>query len=309
MMVHRPRVAVLTGFGINCDRETESVFEMVDAQADRIHLNRLCRGDVSLDDYHILAIPGGFSFGDHLGSGRLFGNRLRFTLRDELQAFVASGRPVIGICNGFQVLVKTGLLPGSESFDMEQTASITLNDSGRFEDRWVTIDFDPESPCIWTTGVERMEAPIRHGEGKFVVPDKDKLDAYCAAGLAVCRYVDPQTKIGQGLTDKPLPYPICPNGSMRNIAGICDSSGLVFGLMPHPEAYHSIWLHPRWTNQPRPDIKSDPSLFAILAATSGSDSELVQQTARIRSAEREAWEGPGLQIFTNAVAYIRQQTN
>ena len=135
------RVAVLSGFGINCERETMAVFEMAGATADRVHVNRLVSGSSSLDEWDILAVPGGFSFGDHLGSGRLLGNRLRFGMRDELRDFVASGRPVIGICNGFQVLVKMGLLPGDDAVSMEQTASLTLNDSGRYEDRWVTLEF------------------------------------------------------------------------------------------------------------------------------------------------------------------------
>ena len=166
------RVAVLYGFGINCDHETKAVFELVGATAERVHVNELVNGSVDLAGYDIMAVPGGFSFGDHLGSGRLLGNRLRFTLRDSLKAFVEAKKPIIGICNGFQVLVKTGLLPGPDGHepDFIQRASLTLNDSGRYEDRWVTLEFDPDSPCIWTKGMVRMECPVRHGEGKFVMP-------------------------------------------------------------------------------------------------------------------------------------------
>ena len=142
-----------------------AVFEMAGALADRLHVNRLVREDAHLSEYQILAIPGGFSFGDHLGSGRLLGNRLRFGLRDQVREFVREGKPVIGICNGFQVLVKMGLLPGDNGVSMKQTASLALNDSGRYENRWVTLEFDSYSPCIWTTGLERIRVPVRHGEG------------------------------------------------------------------------------------------------------------------------------------------------
>ena len=155
-MSDTPQVAVLSGFGINCETETMAVFEMVGAAADRIHVNRLVGGEATLSDYHIMAIPGGFSFGDHLGSGRLLGNRLRFGLREQVLEFVKSGKPIIGICNGFQVLVKMGLLPGDDEVSLTQTASLALNDSGHYENRWVTLEFDPSSPCIWTKGMRRI---------------------------------------------------------------------------------------------------------------------------------------------------------
>ena len=266
----KPKVAILTGFGINCDYETAAVFEMAGGESERIHINHLCNNNKILSDYQILAIPGGFSFGDHLGSGRLMGNRMRFNIREQLEDFVSSGKPIIGICNGFQVLVKTGLLPGKEKPDFKQTASLTLNNSGKFEDRWVTLEFDNNSPCIWTKNITRMEVPIRHGEGKFVMPEKSQLDELKNNNQIVARYVDPELKIGTGLTDTPIPYPLCPNGSMRNIAGICDPTGLIFGLMPHPEAYHSSWLHPRWTRE----IKNHG-------------------------------EGEGMKIFHNAIQYVK----
>ena len=277
----QPRVAVLFGFGINCDHETKAVFELVGATADRIHVNRFVSGDVSLGDYDILAVPGGFSFGDHLGSGRLLGNRMRFAMREALQAFVQAGKPIIGICNGFQVLVKTGLLPGPESGhapDFVQRGSLTLNDSGRYEDRWVTLEFDPESPCIWTKNMTRIDCPVRHGEGKYVMPSSTDLDRLAANHQLTVRYVDPSSTYGSADNDAPLPYPISPNGSMRNIAGICDSTGLVFGLMPHPEAIYAKWLHPNHT-------RNEPVTSAALAD----------------------WEGEGLQIFRNAVEYVRKQ--
>ena len=278
----QPKVAVLFGFGINCDHETKAVFELVGATAERVHVNRFISGDHSLESFDILAVPGGFSFGDHLGSGRLLGNRMRFAMRDALRAFVDAGKPIIGICNGFQVLVKTGLLPGpeaGESPDFVQRGSLTLNDSGRYEDRWVTLEFDPESPCIWTKGMTRMECPVRHGEGKYVMPSQNDLDQLAAHHQLTVRYVDPTTPVGQGMTDEPLPYPTSPNGSMRNIAGICDATGLVFGLMPHPEAIYARWLHPNHTHEATP----------------------------VPGEALDGWEGEGLQLFRNAVEHVLNQ--
>ena len=242
------KVAILTGFGINCDRETAAVFEMAGATSERIHVNRLVNGEVNLQDYHIMAVPGGFSFGDHLGSGRLMGNRLRFGLREQVRQFVNDKKPIIGICNGFQVLVKMGLLPGDDDISFEQTASLTLNDSGHYEDRWVTLEFDDNSHCIWTKGLKRMRVPVRHGEGKFVTNDKKLLDKWDKSGQLVVRYVDPNQQY-PSKSDELLPYPLSPNSSWRNIAGVCDPTGLVFGLMPHPEANHSTWLGATWTRE------------------------------------------------------------
>ena len=243
-----PRVAVLSGFGINCETETMAVFEMSGAHTDRVHVNRLVNGEIELSDYQIMAIPGGFSFGDHLGSGRLLGNRLRFGLRDQVRGFVREGKPVIGICNGFQVLVKMGLLPGDEEVSLTQTASLALNDSGQYENRWATLEFEPNSPCIWTKGLGRIRVPVRHGEGKFVTDDPTLLDTWAGAGQLVARYVDP-SKEYPSASDNILPYPLSPNQSWRNIAGVCDPTGLVFGLMPHPEANHSTWLGATWTRE------------------------------------------------------------
>jgi len=271
-------VAVLFGFGINCDRETAAVFDMVGGKSERLHVNNLVQGNRSLEEFDILAVPGGFSFGDHLGSGRLLGNRLRFALRDQLQKFVSSGKPIIGICNGFQALVKTGLLPGPENASLEpdliQRASLTLNNTGRYEDRWVTLEFDSQSPCIWTKGIQRIECPVRHGEGRFVMPSDAELDRLSANHQLTVRYADPSTEPGTNPSDDLLPFPLSPNGSMRNIAGVCDPTGLVFGLMPHPEAFYTMWLHPEHTSM---------------------------------KLNEDEWEGSGLQIFRNAVEYVRSQ--
>ena len=280
-MMTSPNVAVLFGFGINCDHETAAVFDLVGGTSERVHVNHFISGKRSLDEFQILAVPGGFSFGDHLGSGRLMGNRMRFALREQLHAFVAAGKPIIGICNGFQVLVKTGLLPGPNTPlpDFEQRASLTLNDSGRYEDRWVTLEFDSESPCIWTKGMTRMDCPVRHGEGKFVMPSTTDFDALHANHQLTVRYVDPSTEPGSWIKDEPLAFPLSPNGSMRNIAGVCDSTGLVFGLMPHPEAVYAKWLHPDHTRNSAPGPEHSDALGE--------------------------WEGEGLQMFRNAVDYAK----
>jgi phosphoribosylformylglycinamidine synthase len=251
---------------------------MVGGKSERLHVNNLVQGNRSLEEFDILAVPGGFSFGDHLGSGRLLGNRLRFALRDQLQKFVSSGKPIIGICNGFQALVKTGLLPGPENASLEpdliQRASLTLNNTGRYEDRWVTLEFDSQSPCIWTKGIQRIECPVRHGEGRFVMPTDAELDRLSANHQLTVRYADPSTEPGTNPSDDLLPFPLSPNGSMRNIAGVCDPTGLVFGLMPHPEAFYTMWLHPEHTSM---------------------------------KLNEDEWEGSGLQIFRNAVEYVRSQ--
>ena len=276
-MMYTPKVAVLFGFGINCDHETAAVFDMVGGHSTRVHLNSFISGADDLANYDILAVPGGFSFGDHLGSGRLMGNRMRFSLREELTKFIGAGKPIIGICNGFQVLVKTGLLPGPEGEvpDFIQRASLPLIDSGRYEDRWVTLEFNQHSNCIWTKGMTQIDCPVRHGEGKYVMPDRENLTKLAANNQITVRYIDPNDTNASIDKDTVLPFPISPNGSMMNIAGISDSTGLVFGLMPHPEAIYAQWLHPDFTRGTAPTIDSDID-----------------------------WEGQGLQIFRNAVEYV-----
>ncbi len=268
MAVLVPRVAVLSGFGINCESETMAAFEMAGASSERVHVNRLVIGETELSGFQIMVIPGGFSFGDHLGSGRLMGNRLRFGLRDQVRDFVRAGKPVLGICNGFQVLVKMGLLPGDEEVSLTQTASLALNDSGHYENRWATLEFEPGSPCIWTRGMKRIRVPVRHGEGKFVTDNQDLMDRWAESGQLVARYVDPSTEFPSA-NDETLPYPISPNQSWRNIAGVCDPTGTVFGLMPHPEANHSTWLGATWTRE-----------------------------------DSEQGEGEGMAIFHNAVRHV-----
>ncbi len=237
-----PRVIVLTGFGINCDYETEDAFNSAGAMATRVHVNELIDNPSRLAGYQVLALPGGFSFGDDLGSGKILANKLKYRLGDALLEFLRADKLVMGICNGFQVLVQLGLLPGGVEGGLRQSATVTFNDSGKFEDRWVSLEVSPESPCVFTRGMERVELPVRHGEGKFFCAEGARLQRLADDQLVPLRYTNPDRT-------RPARYPFNPNGSLDDIAGICDPSGRVFGLMPHPEAFTSRCHHPRWTRE------------------------------------------------------------
>jgi len=241
----RPAAIILTGFGINCDVETAAAFDMAGAEAVRLHLNDLADDPGQLEAAHLFVVPGGFSFGDDIASGRILANRLRYKLGEPLKRFVAEGKLVIGICNGFQVLVKMGLLPLFDD-DLRQTMTVTHNDSDRFEDRWVRLRVEPDTVCVWTQGIQAIELPIRHGEGKFLAGGDEALRRLTESGQIVLRYVTSRDTLANGA------YPDNPNGSEADIAGICDPSGRVFGLMPHPEAYQRRENHPRWTREPLP---------------------------------------------------------
>ena len=232
------RAVVLRTAGTNCDVETEYAFEKAGAKGERVHVNRLVEKPGRLDRYHILAIPGGFSYGDDIASGKLLANELRFRLEDEIRRFIDDGKLIIGICNGFQVLAKSGLLPGLTRGKVQVTLS--FNDSGRFEDRWVYLRAE-ESPCVFLRPGEDVYIPVAHGEGKFIAP-RNVLDEMKEKHIIVVRYVGPDGRSGAG-------YPWNPNGSMEDIAGICDPTGRIFGLMPHPERHVETTHHPRWTRE------------------------------------------------------------
>lgn len=219
------RVAVLVGYGINCDYETCHAFELAGAKADKIHISALA--EASLDDYQIMAIPGGFSFGDDIAAGKMLANKLKAVAGEQVEKFVSDGKLVIGICNGFQALAKYALLPKIG----EQKFTLTFNDSGRFEDRWVPLKTVGKS--VWTEGIDSMYLPVRHAEGKFVAT-KEVVDELEREGLVALRYAQSE-------------YSYNPNGSINDIAGITDKTGRIFGLMPHPEAYLYPTNHPRWT--------------------------------------------------------------
>jgi phosphoribosylformylglycinamidine synthase subunit PurQ / glutaminase len=228
------KALVIRAPGTNCDGEAVFAFELAGAVAERVHVNQLVRKEVKLSDYHVLVVPGGFSYGDDIASGKVFANEISLKLGEQINRFVDDGRLIIGICNGFQILMKAGLLPRLKK-DEPQRVTLTNNDSGKFECRWVHLNVNPDSPCIFTKGMESMYIPAAHGEGR-VTGDM----AAISTKNEVVYYVDDNGNSNPG-------YPWNPNGSERDIAGICDDSGRIFALMPHPERHVLGTQHPQWT--------------------------------------------------------------
>jgi phosphoribosylformylglycinamidine synthase len=231
----QPRAIVLRAPGTNCDEETSAAWERAGARVETWHVGRLLEAPRALDGFEILTLPGGFSYGDDLGAGRILATRLASVLGDALVRFHTRGGLILGICNGFQVLVKAGLLPGPGS----AAATLTQNESGRFEARWVWLTPTPgRSPFI--TGTDPIELPVAHGEGRFLLAEPEALAALETGGQVVLRYADASGTPTQA-------YPANPNGSPGAVAGLCDRTGRVFGLMPHPERHIESIHHPRWT--------------------------------------------------------------
>ena len=266
------RSIVITGYGINCEREMAHACRLAGSDVvDIVHMTELIHGHKRLDDYDFLNLPGGFLNGDDLGAAKAGANRLRYTrvkttgerLYDQILRFIEAGKLVLGVCNGCQLMVKSGMLPGFDRDYETQTVTITFNDSGRFEDRWVYLMINPESPCVFTRGLEHVYLPVRHGEGKFIPQDSETLQRLKDRGMVVAQYTDP------GYREPTMTYPLNPNGSVEAVAGICDETGRLMGLMPHPEAYTHATNHPRWTREELPE------------------------------------EGLGVVFFRNAVEYIR----
>ncbi|MFH1616020.1 MAG: phosphoribosylformylglycinamidine synthase I [Planctomycetota bacterium] len=241
---------VLRAAGINCDVETAYALECAGASAERVHVNRLIEKSSLLEGFTIAVLPGGFSYGDDVAAGKILANQVIHHLSDSLEKFVAAGKLVLGICNGFQVLVKTGILPGWDSGNMvpgTQSVTITYNDSGKFEDRWVYLS-PGRKRCVFLDADRIIYLPIAHGEGKVVVKGPDVLERLNEGGHAALRYVDKDGRQGG--------YPTNPNGSVDSIAGLMDQTGRVFGLMPHPERFVRPVQHPHWSRlkgQIRPD--------------------------------------------------------
>jgi phosphoribosylformylglycinamidine (FGAM) synthase-like amidotransferase family enzyme len=280
-MKQRPRALVLTGYGLNCDWETQYALTLAGFDARRVHISELIhppagRPPVSLQDFHLFAFDGGFSWGDDHGAGVLLATRLKYRLREELETFIREGKLIIGICNGFQAMVHMGLLPGFDGrYDRRQVA-LLANDCGNFRDDWVRLKADPGSPCVFTRGLDLIDLPVRHGEGKFYAPPQVLKRLQEGRQIALT-YTLPSGEPAQGR------FPDNPNGSLLDIAGICDPTGRIFGLMPHPEAFHHFTQHPQWT------------LWKAM-----------------REREGRAWEteeGEGLQIFKNAYAYLSETLN
>jgi phosphoribosylformylglycinamidine synthase len=276
-------VLVLRSPGANCDLETCHAFERGGARPTRVHINALLEAPDILADYQVLVVPGGFSYGDDVAAGKILANQLRVGLADELRAFRDRGKLILGICNGFQVLIKSGLLPGwDDGRGTDQPATLANNDSGRFTDRWIHLAAEP-GECVFLQGIDRMDLPIAHGEGKFACRDQSVLDRLESGGQIVLRYAPKAVgsrhlAVGQESARSAstahclLPTASClsynPNGSQADVAGICDPTGRVFGLMPHPERHVDSVQHPQWTRG------------------------------------RTATEGDGLAVFRNAVAFF-----
>ena len=269
-------VLVLTGYGLNCDNETAYAFELAGAVVQRVHINALIAGGVSLSEFQILVFGGGFSWGDDHGAGVIQAVRMKTSIGRDLFDFVEKGNLVMGICNGFQTLVNLGLLPG---FDLDgqnpenaaRSVAVTFNDCGNFRDQWVNMRVNPASACVYTQGLTDLELPVRHGEGKFYT-DPETLKRLTDNQQVALQYALPDGHPA----DQAFPYN--PNGSIADIAGICDPTGRIFGLMPHPEAYN------HWTNHP--------------------DWPLMKEKLKRRGEPLPSGLTPGLQMLGNGVAYF-----
>ncbi len=265
----KPNVLILRAPGTNCDKETAFAFEKAGAATELLHVNRLLETPSLFGRFQILCIPGGFSYGDDVAAGRILANQMQHHLAEETARFKAEGKLILGICNGFQVLVKSDVLlePAVDPEGRRRTAAtLTWNDTARFEDRWVELAVDGQK-CVFLQGIERMYLPVAHAEGKFVARDDAEFSRLEAARQFVLRYRPLDGKQTAGLSD-PVPFPDNPNGSPGNVAGVCDPSGRVFGLMPHPERHIDRTQHPRWTRGETQSV------------------------------------GDGLKVFTNAVKYF-----
>jgi len=253
---------ILRAPGTNCDQETAYAFERAGAAPEPCHINRLLESPALLHDFQILCLPGGFSYGDDIAAGRILANQIRHHLTEFLLQFRDAGKLIFGICNGFQILIKSGVFLADDAAG--PPATLTWNDSGKFEDRWVHLQASGDR-CVFLRGIDRLYLPIAHAEGKFVTRDTAILARLRDAGQLVLRYASPA---GAESTDGQLPFPANPNGAWDNVAGVCDGTGRVFGLMPHPERHIDPTHHPHWTRLPERTV------------------------------------GDGLKVFQNAVAYF-----
>ncbi|MCA9319288.1 MAG: phosphoribosylformylglycinamidine synthase I [Planctomycetes bacterium] len=247
-----PRVLVLRAAGVNCNEETAFAFERAGAETRQVHVNRLIERPALLDDFGAVAVPGGFSYGDDISAGQVLAIEIGKTLGDAFRSLIDRGGLVLGICNGFQVLIKSGLLPGPETDAEPIRATLTENESRRYEDRWVRLQPDA-TLCKFLEDEEPIEIPAAHAEGRFTVRDAVDLGRLEQDHRIVFRYVDSE--------GDPASYPANPNGSIAGIAGICDATGQVLGMMPHPERALFPWQHPRWTREPTREVGEGSRLF------------------------------------------------
>jgi len=260
------KAIVLRAAGINCDCETEHALNLAGAHAERVHINRVIEKPQLLDTYHIIVFPGGFSYGDDVAAGRILANQVIHHLYDIMKRFIEHGKLVLGICNGFQVLVKARILPGwgdGNTAAAERSVTVTYNDSGKFEARWVYLEPGTDA-CVFIEQGRRIYLPIAHGEGKVVTKDDETLKKLKEQNQIAFRYVDKDGNEGD--------FPINPNGSVDSIAGLTDVTGRVLGLMPHPERFVRFTQHPHWG----------------------------------RLEKDKETNGDGMTIFNNAVSFVRE---
>lgn len=235
-----PRTIVLTGYGINCDDETGFAFERAGSPADTVHVNDLITNPGRLNDYQILVFPGGFSYGDDTGSGKAMANRIKNNLMDELKSFIERDTLMLGICNGFQVMTIMGIIPSLNGIAGEAEVALEHNETFRHQCRWVDLRIEKDSPSVFIKGIEILHIPVSHGEGKFYAPS-DVLRSIEEDNLVTMRYTLPDGGPAKG------EFPFNPNGSVNDIASVCDRTGRLMGLMPHPERGIFFTQRDDWT--------------------------------------------------------------
>jgi len=265
---------VLTGFGLNCDSETAYSLNLAGAEVRRVHINQLISGEVHLKDFQLLVLGGGFSWGDDHGGGVIQATRLKTNLGRRILDFIADGNLVLGICNGFQTLVNLGLLPGLDNDYQTRSVALTFNDCGNFRNDWVSLTVNQQSPCVFTHNIQAMELPVRHGEGKLVAAEP-VIKRLINSHQVVIRYALANEANGEPANGC---FPSNPNGSLYDIAGICDPTGRIFGLMPHPEAFNHFTNHPDWTR--------------------------LKEKLKRQGRQISAGETPGIRMLKNGVDYI-----
>lgn len=267
----KPLTLVITGYGINCEEETAHAFRLAGAETAIVHINDIIENRKMLKDYRIMMFPGGFSYGDDTGSGKALANRIKNNLSDELREFMNRDTLMLGICNGFQVLVNLGVVPATEGFTGKSQAALEYNKSFRYQCRWIDVKVEKNTPCVFTRGIERMHIPVAHGEGNFYAP-QDVLDTINSKNLVTMRYINNDGKPADGK------FPCNPNGSVQDIASICSPDGRIMGMMPHPERGMFFTQRDDWTN--------------------------LREEYRRRGEDIPEY-SDGIQIFRNAVSYFK----
>jgi len=274
-MSKRVNALILTGFGLNCDNETAYALNLAGADVQRVHINALISGEVHLKNFQLLVLGGGFSWGDDHGAGVIQAVRLKTNLGNRILEFIANDNLVLGICNGFQTLVNLGLLPGLDGDYQTRSVALTFNDCGNFRNDWVSLTVNQQSPCVFTHNIRELELPVRHGEGKLLA-DEAVIKRLINTHQVVIRYARVHSQNSEPANGH---FPSNPNGSLYDIAGLCDPSGRIFGLMPHPEAFNHVTNHPDWTR--------------------------LKEKRKRQGRQLDAGETPGIRMFKNSVDYIR----